>query len=442
MDPRTFLLMSGGGSGGGALRPKRRGRVTAAGKVFRDDTGPFNPLGNSHFWAWWGWKFDRDRTKKNAEYVAPCVDFERTFGEMVGGSWEDREINPAWPDYEDIGKGVTDYLFGTLGVRQQLTIFGGGNVDRRKTVDKVKRIIRGREEAFLSIEISNEMKLEPAESRPLAQELQAEFPGLLVGTTAPWAATQEHGWTDASFDLDVCSIGFDHSERQEGDEDWRQVRQGCETMHISKTKKNSEGPGFESSGAVLHDPLRLASLRSVGIVSGMAGYVMHTGAGIRGGGKADQDRGRAANFWEYDGSSANRPNLIETFRALAAGAAHIPADAPNWHGVKGHWPEHPLPADAVWSDDSANIDHGVVRTYGSRTENGFAVVAFGVRRYALLTPRGSWNLKGYDMLTGALAFERSAQDGVAFRVEGDPSVWGDAPNQAGSSKAYLIIGTR
>jgi hypothetical protein len=427
----------------GGSKHQAAGRLRAEGKACRDDNGLFLPLACSFFWWWWGVKHDRDRAFQNMAEVAPWSDEVRAFGEVGGASWEDRVIDPRSSDYEDIGKAATDEAFGRYATRTQLTVFGGGTgADPDMTIGKVISIIRGREEAFSSVELSNEGNgIDAATRRRLAQRLQAEFPGLLVATTS----AGEGPWSEASFDLDVASMGTDHSERQQGDEDWRQVRQGCETLGIGKkVMDNNEPPGFESSVAIIHDPLRLASLRLVGaLCGGMVKFCHHSGAGIRGGGAADRAKGRAANFWEYDGSSANRPSMAEAVAAYRRVEALVPQEAPNWRGVKGHWSDTRLVADKVWSDDSANIDHGCVRVYGSYSDRAYAEVVIGVRRYVMLTQKaGAYNVQAVDVLSGETVLSRLVGDGETFRLEGDPNVFGSAPNQAGSSRAYLLVGTR
>lgn len=419
------------------------GRVRADGFAVRDDNGLFMPLATSLFPWWWLWEHDQARGIRNLDEVAPWADEVRIFGEVGGPSWEDRVIDPRKSNYEDIGKAATDYAFGKKDTRQQLTIFAGGTgADPDMVVGKVINIMRGRLEAFSSVEITNEGKLPKETERRLCQRLQAEFPGLLVATTNPAPATEEHGWTDADFDLDVASMGTDHSERQEGDEGWRQPRQGGETAEIGKVKDNNEPPGFESSGAVLHDPLRLACLRLVGATLGkMVKFCHHTGAGIRSGGAADLARGRASNFWEYDGSSESRPSLQAAVSAYRACEAMVPANAANWRGVKGHWSDTRLFADMVWSDNPSSFDHGCVRVYGCYLGGAYVELVLGVRRFVNLTQKaGSFHVKAYDILDGSTVMDRQVANGETFRLDGDPNVWGSAPNQAGSSRAYLVVG--
>ena len=105
------------------------GLVRAEGHAVRDDNGLFFPLSASFFPWWWGWEFDKDRTLKNVDVVAPWADEVRAFGEVGGKSWEDRVIDPRRSDYEDVGKAATDYLFGEKQTRTQLTVFLQGVLD-------------------------------------------------------------------------------------------------------------------------------------------------------------------------------------------------------------------------------------------------------------------------------------------------------------------------
>lgn len=421
--------------GGGGTFTKRTpaGVMIANGKCVRDANGQFFPLATSFFWYWWGWKHDQSRTLQNLAEVAPWADEQRILGEVGGQTWQDRVIDPRDSDYVDVGKAATDEAFGRYATRTQLTVFGGGTgANPDEVMKKVKAILRGRLEAFSSVEISNEGNgVDHETRRRLCQELQAEFPGLLVATTS---GTGDN-WTPEGFDLDIANFATDHSERDRGDEDWRQVRQGCEMMGFPKVKDNNEPPGFESSVAVLHDPLRLAALRLTGILCGMVKYCHHTGAGIRGGGAADLARGRASNFSEYNGSGSNRPDMPTAVRAYRACEPFVPIDAPNWRGVKGHWPDTRLFADMIWSDNSAAYDHGCVRVYGSYVDNAYAEIIFGVRRYVDLTQKmGSYYVKVYDVLTGDLVMDRHVNDGETFRLDNNPS--GD------SNKAFLVLGNR
>lgn len=430
--PKARPYKSGASGGGGGDKGPRSGRTRAQGKLHVDDGGVFEPLGATFFPFYWGWKNDLVRVKKNAEYIAPWADHFRVFGEVGGTSWEDRVIDPRDADYVDRWRDILDYLWKTLAVRVMFTVFGGGTgADPDATVSKVIEIFRGREDAILSAEICNEGNgVDRETARRLAQRIQAAFPGMLVSTTSDTAAEGGH----PQLDLDVANSGETHTERGQGDEDWRQVRQGCELMGVPKTKGGSEPPGPQSSVAELWDPLRLASLRRVHVFSGTTRWVLHLGAGIRFGGQADLARGRKSNFWEYDETGVPA-TLKQIVAAVRATDGLMPADCANWAPMKGHWADTRVVADMIWSDNSSAFDHGCVRVYGSYTGDRFVDMAFGIRRFVNLTLKfGPWNVKLFDMLDGHLIEERRVNDGETFRVEGDPT--------GGSNKAVLLVATR
>jgi len=404
----------------------RSGAVVSSGRAVRDDVGIYTPLGTSFFWAHWGWEHDRQRTEDNLKYLAAWADYTRAFGEVGGPSWEDRTINPMQSNYEDIWKDYLDTAWGTYGVRTGLTIFAGGSgANTDLTVQKIINIVRGREEAIQWLEGANEAFQnfqDEDKLRRVVQRLRGEFPTMLIGTSSPPAV-----YTQEAFDLDIANTLYLHSERQPGDEDWRQVRQGCEIMPMPTTGDNNEPPGFESSEAVLEDPLRLGCLAAVGYLSGMPQFVLHTGAGIRGGGRADLARGRKSNLWEY-GS-----RLEDAVVAIRIVTALMPPECPNWRKMKGHWAEAILKADMVWSDDPNHYDHGLVRIYGAYTDREFINIAFGVKKYVELTVQhGNWHITCYDALTGQPGLVQTFQQGQMFRLSSD---------QPGSNKAFVIAGS-
>jgi hypothetical protein len=419
-----------------AVRADRRpaaGVVSAAGRTIRDDNGTFFPLGTSFFVALWMWEHERDRCRRWLKWMADRgIGFSRAWGQVNGASWEDRVIDPHRANYPDIVKGYLDIAYGVHGLRTQITMFAAKDRDPERAADIILKAVEGRHEALQQLEVTNEAQLgDHALVRRLCRRVRSAYPGL-AGTTSP-----PEPFTTEAFDADVANIAYPHLDRGSGDEDWRQVRQGCEIMSVDLVCDDNEPIGPESSVNQMNDPLRLAALRAVGIVSGMPTFVLHTGAGVRSGGAADRARGRKADIWEY---GASIENIIA---ALHAAARVIPAEAPNWRKMKGHWPETRLVADMIWSDDAAHNNHGCVRVYGGYDDRHFVAVVFGVRRYVELTMRyGPWNLSVYDVLTGAVVSHFHAADGMRFRLEGDPNQWGHAPQQAGSSQAYIVVGDR
>ncbi len=405
------------------------GIVRADGKKMADDNGSFFPLGMSFFPGFWLYKNDLDRCRRWFQYGADHqVNYTRNFARVYGVSWEDRVINPLDADFPDLAKRYLDEAFTSYLLRTQITIFATPDDQADRIVDVILGVIRGREQAIQYIEPVNEGNFDDWNKvRGFVSKIRAAFPGLVAYRTPDT-------FSNDTFGFDIANLGMPHLERQAGDEDWRQARQGCEVMGLSKTCDNNEPVGPQSSVAMLSDPLRLATLRAVGIVSGMPGFCLHTGAGVRAGGAADLATGkfylpRKSNIWEYGDEVEN------IFTALQNGVRFIPQDAPNWRPVKGHWADTRLFADMIWSDNPSGFDHGCVRVYGSYTDNQYVEIVFGIRRFVNLTQKfGAYDVKVYDLGTGDVMLDRHVNGEETFRVEGDPT--------GGSNKAVVVVGTR
>lgn len=100
-----------------------RGPVRLDGRAFADDSGPFNALGVSLFWALWAEKHAPERLDATLAFLARHgVDYVRILAMVGAPSWEDRVIDPAWPDYWE----TVDAFFERLGrhdLRAQVTLF-------------------------------------------------------------------------------------------------------------------------------------------------------------------------------------------------------------------------------------------------------------------------------------------------------------------------------
>ena len=100
--------------------------MRADGRAVADAAGPFNALGATLFWGAWGYKFDRPRLERNLEVLSAAgVDYVRVLGSVGGASWEDRQTDPRWTDYDAIIAGMTDLAYDRYGMRVQWTLFGG-----------------------------------------------------------------------------------------------------------------------------------------------------------------------------------------------------------------------------------------------------------------------------------------------------------------------------
>lgn len=402
-------------TGGGGSVADRAGRVVGLARNIVDDGGIFFPLGFSFFWALWGWKHDRDRAEQNMQYMAEKgFDYFRHFCEVGGGTWADRTINPMDPDFENLYADMVDTAYEKYGLRQEVTLFAGGTgTDYDRATDKFRSVMESRQHMIVDVEISNEDN-GPShdEQRRLVQKIRSWYQGLV--------ATSSFGERDS----DVANFCTDHLDRAYGDGGWRAVRQPWDVKGYKHPGSQNEPIGPHSSVAETWDPLRLCMLRAVGILCGMTGFVLHTGAGVRGGGAADLARSpsRRANFWEY--------GIDEIVAALRAVESVIPLQTANWTKTRHHWDDHPLRTDNIWPD---GFDHGVVRAHAAYSDREFVVMPFGVKNYDHLKAKRDCEVQIFDPMTGVSIERHELSAGELLRIEGatDPE----------ASEAYIITGT-
>lgn len=401
---------------------KRSGLVHAIGRSLADDGGQWFPLGLSEFSAVWLMKNEEARARLRWAWIRDHgFDFARIFGEVGGSSWADRVINPDDADYTDWLARTLDVMYGEFGMRAALTFFGGGaSSNYTAATRKILSVIQGREEAILYSEICNEGNgPDRVLTRTLVGLVRSAFSGLVASTC------------NRPDDFDIVNFFTLHTERDRGDEDWRQVRQPWDAGGFKLPGSCNEPPGPESSVAVLTDPLRLAMLRANSAMCGMPCFVLHTGAGIRAGGAADRAylrpdgvRGRSAEFWQVD-------NIDAICEAIRHACDHMPLDAPSWQKVNGHWrpplPTHPLPADNVWPDGGGR---GLVRTYGAMAGPDFVSLPFGIKQDVNLIAEKACHVDAYEPMTGALAFSRDLQAGEALNLQQD------------QGEAFVVVGRR
>ncbi|HEX4924183.1 MAG TPA: DUF4214 domain-containing protein, partial [Bdellovibrionales bacterium] len=139
---------------------KRDGPVRLQGRTLIDDTGEFNALGATLFSATRWYKFDRPRLERQLETLARNgYDYIRVLGVVA---WQGREIDPRWPDYQEVIAGLTDLAYDKYGIRIQWTIFGDAQIivpsrsEQQRIVEQFLQMSRGREHKIIMIEIANE----------------------------------------------------------------------------------------------------------------------------------------------------------------------------------------------------------------------------------------------------------------------------------------------
>ena len=410
--------------------PPRSGLVTLDGATFRDARGPFLAVGCSLFWLAWGYKYDRQRLVDNLAFLAERgVHYVRALGVVGPGGWADRTIDPTWDDYLGVIDGATACAW-DHGLRVQWSIFGG--TERCPTREHRTRIVHRfidigsrNPEAVIGFEIANEAWQNGfpgdegmIEVRKLARLLHDGVPQF-VALTSPQPG-EERIWYQGSA-ADLLTIHLDRNITGTGGI-WRPVRQAWEVHFLDGVPKawtSNEPIGPQSSVNEDADPLRLVMAAITAWVCGAAGYVLHTGAGIRGGGIEDQQRGRAANLWEV-------ANIETTLQGLRLASQHLPADLPNWgkHNANTKFAAYPFDVDPLMDDTR------ILRAYAAIGGGRFVAVPMQVQRDTPFTARRPLHVQQFDPLTWTLIQDRQLGAGDTMTVAGDRL----------SPRGYVLVG--
>jgi hypothetical protein len=239
------------------------------------------------------------------------------------------------------------------GLRVQVTVFAAADqvmtdkAERRAWVDLWAARVSRDPSAFFIVEVANEYWQNGFDTPEELHELTIRMNEKTVVLVAPsamgcgsipedpgpspcqreWATVYANGAANLAtphFDRDVSkSDGYD-----------RPVRQPWEMLFAPRDLDiqayvNNEPIGPQSSVAEDGDPLRLAMAAATTWLAQGAGYTLHTGAGIRGGGAADLARGRSSNVWEV-------PRIGEIFAEIARVRRLLPAGLPNCAPQNSH----------------------------------------------------------------------------------------------------------
>ena len=263
---------------------------------------PFNALGATLFWGAWGYKFDRPRLERNLAVLSHAgVDYIRVLGSVGGPSWEDRETDPRWKDYDQVIAGFTDLVYDRYGMRVQWTLFGGAPFTpagsaREALVDRFVTLAKGREHKLFAFEIANEARSNGfggpegvAELRRLGQRLNDRTP-VLVALTAPGNGAACETYEGAG--VDAATIHYERGFGKDGPlaplrGPWS-FPAAYDEMCRNKLPRlvfNNEPIGPESSVRSDADSGRIAAGFVMTFLANNASYVLHAGPGIRGGGK-------------------------------------------------------------------------------------------------------------------------------------------------------------
>lgn len=325
-----------------ATARKAAGPVRAEGRAVADAAGPFNALGATLFWGAWAYKFDRARLERNLTILsASGIDYVRVLGSVGGASWEDRQTDPRWPDYDAIIGGMTDLAYDRYGLRVQWTLFGGApftpsGPSREALVDRFASLARGREHKIFAFEIANEAWQNGfagpeglAELRRLGARLNDKT-NVLVALSSP--AGGAACATYAGSGVGAMTLHYERGFGREGPlqplrRPWSfpgAYDRACKGQ-LPPIVLNNEPIGPESSVRQDDSPSRIAAGYVMTFLAGNAGYVLHTGPGIRGGGAADvaSKLRRHAHFDEL-------PSFKPIAAALSAAQQYLPPGLANW----------------------------------------------------------------------------------------------------------------
>lgn len=416
----------------------RRGVVRLDGRAVRDDDGLHHYLGITFFWALYGWKFERDRMLQNLDWIASRgFDYARILGEV---DWQGREIDPMWPDYEEVLAQTADAMY-ERGIRAQLSIVGGVQPDHVDLTEKVGRVVASRPEKFVYLEAANEYyrsdKLTEAQLIWMVSRLKELVPNLLaLSAPKPGIVGELERWAKLSAMVGAQVLPF-HTDRNESDAHWRQVRQAYDFHLAQGTGSDQEGPGSQSSGGQLEDPRQQAIKRFLAHGAGAGFYTWHAGAGVQG--VAIPSLGRPANLWET-------PNADAIVGALHVVEAHMPEGFQNWsirnNGRSNHplqlnpaeWPESKDKTAGFWQGESAAFGR-VNKNYamlGPNNEFRETVCGMNAPADGELWPAGralgTMELQMFDPV--GVALEAKIKAGEELHLPGRPD------KQAG----YIIVG--
>jgi hypothetical protein len=411
----------------------RTGLVRLDGRAVADDGGPFDAVGASLFWLAWGYKFDRARLETNLQTLADAgVDYVRALGDVGPDGWTDREIDPAWPDYDAVIAGATDLAHDRYGLRVQWTIFGGSRHvptpdARRRLVDRVAAMARARPDKIFAIEVANESWQNGFEGdagrrevRALGARLKAAVPNVVALSAPP----NDAGAACALYADGAADVMTLHYDRDVSRGPWAPVWQpwawpdadvgpGACAARLPSAVFNNEPIGPEASVSADADPLRIATAVATTFLAGNAAYVLHTGAGVRGGGAEDRALGRAANV-------ADLPDARTIFGAIAAAKHYLPPDLPNWT-------RHDAAGETAFRGITEALDQGHLAHAGfaERGPDLIGVLA-GVTGDVVLHPQVAMTVDVIDPLTGTATQHVEAEPGTDIKLPTPARPNGDA----------------
>jgi hypothetical protein len=402
--------------GAKAGRSPRPGQVRPDRRALADAAGPFNALGATLFWGAWAYKHDRPRLERNLEVLSAAgIDYVRVLGSVGGASWQDRQTDPRWTDYDAIIAGMTDLAYDRYGMRVQWTVFGGApstpsGPAREALVDRFAAMAQGREHKVLAFEIANEAWQNGfagpegvTELRRLGQRLNEKTP-VLVALSSPsgGAACATYAGSGA----DAMTLHYERGFGADGPvqplrRPWtfpsaydRQCRGQLPPIVL-----NNEPIGPESSVRQDDSPSRIAAGYVMTFLAGNAAYVLHAGPGIRGGGSADVSSNlrRHAHFDEL-------PSFKPITVALSAAKQYLPPGLANWIRRSPNAPAAPI--------------RGFEHLYTATSEGRFIALAVGIQKPTILQAHVAAAIDIRELATGKIVKSLKVVPGDDIELSG------------------------
>ena len=372
--------------------PPPAGVVRLEGSAFVDDDGPYNAIGATLMWGMWASKHDPAKLAATLDYLAPYVDYVRVLS-MVGSLpyWNNRLIDPRWPDYESVLAALLDAA-AQRGMRVQVVLFADAQAmmpdhdDRRDWVQQMAIWLEAHRDAVQFVEVANEAGLNGVDDDDL-RDLTLLWDEISTIPVAPSSPDGDGAEVAINRLFDGHAVGADlltpHFDRETWEEGYRPQRQPWEVQFYDtpiSAFANNEPIGPGSSGETETDPARLAIGLAATFIAGGAGYVIHSSAGVRG----------FEDYW-----TVVTPEILG---ALKATADLLPAGIQNAERCNHHWSCHPYEtADQIWTDTDRD---GVVRAFAVNMGDMSYVAVMGLRGSYTVTAKWTMGIEVFDVRTG------------------------------------------
>ena len=369
------------------------GNVYLDSRSFADDDGTFNGFGISLFWAMWAAHDDEARLLSTLDWAASWgVTYIRALSMVGTPYWDGRVIDPAWSDYHETLTRLLDAC-AERQLRVQMVLFADAQVmmpdrnDRRAWVETMARWLEAKRHVVAFVEIANESTLNGVTDDDLRELtlLWDETSDIPVAPSSPDGGNAEESinrlFDDRLVGADLLTPHFD---RRLTEDNYRPHRQPWETQFYNTPTTvfvNNEPIGPGSSGESDVSPSRLASGLLGSFMSGAAGHVLHSSAGVRG----DDP------YWDVVSD--------EIMTALRATLNLLPAGIANGERCNHTWDCHPYHTDEqIWTDHGGV--GGVVRAYASMWNGHTYVGVMGMRETYTVTAKASMTVEVFSVLSG------------------------------------------